>query len=228
VFFKRSLPMLRAALVACPIVLFGVISCGDSSSDVTSGNAGTAGTSANAGESPGGGPAETAGTTSTGNTTSGGGTTSNTGGAETTSGGASEGGMSTTTGGAPESMAGAATAGGAGGAASANCPDIFGTYTIKTRAGMCGSLDKNAPQSIQGNDVTCFAHFVSIPLKVGDPAAINGGTLVDTKGDFTKAKLTLDKTVSTPCMGSWNEMNQTMTIKCGDPGSLCTITLMKQ
>jgi hypothetical protein len=213
--------MLRTALVVCPLVLFGVISCGDSSSDVSSGTAGTAGTSANAGENPGGSPGETAGTSSSGNTTSGG--TNSMGGADMTPGG--EGGMSSTNGGAPDSMAGAA---GAGGAAAANCADIFGDYTIKSKAGMCDSLDKNAPQSIQGNDVTCVAHFVSVPAKLTDPAAINGATPVDAKGGFTKAKLTLDKTLSSPCEGTWTEMSKTMTVKCGNPGSLCTVVMTKQ
>lgn len=220
--------MLRVALLACPFVLFGMVSCGDSSSDVSTGSAGTAGTSANAGESPGGGSSE-AGTNATGNTTSGG--TNSMGGADTTPGGAPAGGTSTTNGGAPEPMAGAAGAdavAGAGGAGAANCPDIFGDYAIKSKAGMCDSLDKNAPQSIDGNDVTCVAHFVSVPAKLTDPAAVNGATPVDAKGGFTKAKLTLDKTLSSPCEGVWTEASKTMTIKCGDPGSLCTIVMTKQ
>jgi hypothetical protein len=220
--------MLRAALIASPFVLFGVISCGDSSSNdvTTNGGSTSAAGAANAGENSGG-ASETAGTTSTGNTSSGG--TTSAGGADNTPGGASSGGTTSNAGGAPESMAGAEAMAGAGGAAAgANCPNIFGTYTMTGRVGMCGTLTKAAPQSIKGNDVACVADFVSVPAKLNQPAGINGGTAIDAKGDFTKAKLTLDKTVDSPCEGTWDAQNKTMTVKCGPVGSVCTITLAKQ
>jgi len=61
-------------------------------------------------------------------------------------------------------------------------------------------LDKNAPQLIQGNDSTCFAHFVSTPPS-GTPG-INGGAALDANGAFTGAKLYLGSTQRTPCEGT--------------------------
>jgi hypothetical protein len=97
---------------------------------------------------------------------------------------------------------------------------------VKSRAGACGDFDKNAPQEITGNDVTCAATFVSKP-KTGKPA-INGTTKIDAKGDFSKAKLTLGSVVHDPCSGNWNTKTGLMTVACGTAADLCTVVLQKQ
>ena len=128
--------------------------------------------------------------------------------------------------GSPTTAGGAAAAAGAGGAGAAQCLDIFGTYKIQSAAGMCGTLNKNAPQTIDGDDVTCVAKFVSAPAK--GQAAINGSATLDADGNFTKAKLTLGDAVHQPCTGTWNAQAQSLTVKCGAPGDLCTIMLDRQ
>jgi hypothetical protein len=129
-------------------------------------------------------------------------------------------GMSATAAGGVDNSAAGAAAGGAGA-----CPDLFGAYTIKTSAGMCGNFNKTAPQSIDGNDTTCAAHFVSAPAK-GNPA-INGATNVDALGGFKDVKLTLGTEQRNPCTGTYNALTQTMTVKCGGAGDLCTVVMTK-
>jgi hypothetical protein len=219
--------MLRVALILTPLTLAIAVACGDSGgSDSSNPNTNSGGdSSANNGgaETNQAGQAATAGTNNTGGSSSNGGS-SNGGGAT------SEGGTPAAMGGAPnEAMGGADTSAGgadtgAGGAAA--CPDLFGDYNIKSAVGMCGTLNKNAPQSIEGNDVDCAAHFVSTPAK-GEPG-INGGATLDAKGDFKNAKLTLGGMQRSPCTGTYAAAAGTMTVECGGVGDACTVVLTKK
>ena len=149
-------------------------------------------------------------------------------------GGNSSGGTASTDGGAPSAgaptdpMAGAPGAAGDTGAAGAPngplCPDIFGSYEVKDAQGNCDGFGKNAPQLIQGTDVACFAHFVSIVVGPGN-AAVNGGAALDQDGNFSGIKLYFGKTERSPCMGTWNQAEERMTVKCGGAADACTVVL---
>ena len=39
---------------------------------------------------------------------------------------------------------------------------MFGDYDVTAVAGDCGAVDLDAPQSIQGDEWICTAHFASI------------------------------------------------------------------
>lgn len=222
--------MLRVAAILTPILLISAISCSDSSSsdssNTTTNNTGGDTSSGGAADNNQGGgeTTTTAGKTSGGTTSAGGKSSTSPGGASSNNGGAPVESM----GGAPVEPAGGApsAAAGAGGAGAAACPDLFGAYSIKTAAGMCADINKAAPQSIDGNDVTCAAHFVSNPAK--GKAGINGGATLDAKGGFTGAKLTLGTAARTGCTGAYNALAQTMTVKCGAAADLCTVVLTKQ
>ena len=235
--------MLRTLLVASPFVIVSVISCGDSSSsfdDITGGAAGTmsstsgastggdqsqGGTSSTAGKNGGGGTNNAGGK----NGTAGNGTAGNNGTAGTTNqnlGGAAGAGSDLAGAGPGGAGAPSGVAGAAGSPAGPQCPDVFGTYDIKSRDGTCGTLNNNAPQSIEGTDVACFAHFVSAPA-VG-AKGVNGGAALDATGNFKGATLYLDSTQRSPCSGMWNEGNARMTLKCGGPGDMCTVVLERQ
>jgi hypothetical protein len=221
--------MLRVAALLTPILLITAISCSDSSSSdsssSTTNNTGGDTAAGGAADNQGGGESTTtAGKTSTGGSANQGGSSATTeGGASSTpSGGA----PNESTGGAPVEMTGGASSGGAGGATSAACPNLFGTYSIKTTAGMCGDLNKGAPQAIDGNDVTCAAHFVSNPAK--GKAGINGAVSLNAQGNFKGAKLTLGSMNRNDCSGTYNALAQTMTVKCGAAADLCTAVLTKQ
>jgi hypothetical protein len=225
--------MLRVALILTPVALITAIACGDSGSDSDSQNPGNQNL---AGESstPGGTENGVAGMSSSTENPGSGGSPQTSGGTTSTQGGKSGGGVSA---GAPNEPAGGAenvggaesAAAGAAGSASGPapaCPNLFGAYDVKSRAGACGDFDKNAPQSITGNDVTCAATFVSAP-KTGKPA-INGPAKLDAKGDFTKATLTLGSEAHMPCSGNWNAKSRIMTVACGAGATLCTIELQHQ
>jgi hypothetical protein len=193
---------------------------GSGTNKAGNGNGGS--NSNNAGSSNGGGTGNNAGN---GN---GAGTGNNAG-----NGGTSNGGTASTDGGAPSAgaptdpMAGAPGAAGDTGAAGAPngplCPNIFGSYEIVDTAGNCDGFGKNAPQLIQGTDVACFAHFISLP-PVGN-AAVNGGAPLDQDGNFSGVKLYFGMKERSPCMGSWNEAEERMTVKCGGPADACTVLL---
>lgn len=222
--------MLRIAAILSPVLLISAISCSDSSSSDSSNST----TNNTGGDTAAGGAADNQGggeSTTTAGKTSVGGSSANQGGMPSeAAGGASStpsgGAPSETAGGAPTEPAGGMSSVGAGGASNAACPDLFGTYTIKTAAGMCGDLNKSAPQAIDGNDVTCAAHFVSAPAK--GKAGINGGASLNAKGDFKGAKLILGSMTRTGCTGTYNALAQTMTVKCGAAADLCTAVLTKQ
>ena len=218
--------MKRVIFIVSPILLVAAISCGDSggsdNTDHPNNNAaGDTGTDLGGASSAQAGNAATSGKT--------GGGSSNVGGAPSTEAGASStagtpadtGGASNDAGGAGNGLGGAAAGGGA------QCPDLFGTYDIKNREGTsCGDLDKNAPQTIAGNATTCAAHFVSAPA-AGKPG-INGEADLDQDGGFTGVTLTLGSDDHGPCEGTYNAQSQMMTVKCGDPGDLCTILLTQK
>jgi hypothetical protein len=254
--------MLRAILLASPIVLVAVVSCGDSSStsfeDITGGSAGTdnslsgassGGKSSQAGSSgTAGGTKNTAGNANRGGTKNTAGN-ANAGGTKNTAGNANAGGTKNTAGtgnnagtanlggatnaGAPSDAAGTANGGcssdctGAGGGPDVPlCPNVFGTYKIKDKAGTCNGLNKDAPQSIQGTTNLCAAHFVSEPPNGAE--GVNGGASIDASGNFTGAMLFLDMTQRNPCSGTWNAQDETLTVKCGGELDLCTVLLELQ
>lgn len=228
--------MLRVALILTPLALVTAIACGDSDTESDGSFGPIAGsTSAEGGEADQAGTGNAPSTGTGGSSSNNGGTTTTTpGGAPDQSGGAatemSGGAAMTDTGGADMGAAGADVGSGAGGAdgagGAAACPDLFGSYTVRTAAGMCGDLDKGAPQAIDGDDVTCFAHFVSAPTK-GKPA-VNGGADIDARGAFKDAKLTLGTAERSPCSGTYNPLTASMTIKCGGAGDLCTLVMTKK
>jgi hypothetical protein len=255
--------MLRAILLASPVVLVAVVSCGDSSAsfdDVTGGSAGTSNAVAgrnSGGKSTQGGNSAIAGSSSTiggsnqggqGNGNSG---TANNGGTKNNAGSGNNGGTANQAGSAgqggagnagaptdPSGGAGAANAGAAGtdsagaagmagsGSTEPRCPDLFGSYKIKNKEGMCSGLNKDAPQSIEGNTDACAAHFVSEPPT--GPEGLNGATSIDADGNFSGAMLYLDMTQRNPCSGSWNAADETMTVTCGGQGDRCTVLLELQ
>jgi hypothetical protein len=196
---------------------------GRAGSNASAGNNASAGSNASGGGNAAGGKGNTAGS-------------GNTAGNQNTAG---KGGGSAGTGngnaGAPTDMAGAGPGnGGAPAAAGANaggasggplCPDISGSYTIKTTQGFCSALSKNALQSIQGNDVTCQAHFVSQGVSPNSQVGVNGSAVIDENGDFTGAVLSLNKMERSPCSGSWDAGSGRMTIRCGGLADLCTVEL---
>jgi hypothetical protein len=256
--------MLRGILLASPVVLVAVVSCGDSSTtfdDVTGGSAGTG--SALGGKSSGGGgkSAQGGNVASAGSSSATGGKAgqggSNKGGQGNGTGGSSNGGNGNTGGtkntagtanGGTASQAGTSSQGGApsagaptdpGGAGNAGeagmagagptdplCPDLFGSYKIKSKDGMCNGLGKDAPQSIEGTATACTAHFVSEPPNGAE--GVNGAASIDADGNFTGAMLYLDMTQRGPCSGSWDAVDETMTVTCGGPGDVCTVVLELQ
>jgi hypothetical protein len=200
------------------------------------GSTGTAGSSdnkagnGNGGSNSNGGSSNGAGTGNNAGNGNGAGTGNNAG-----NGGTSSGGTASTDGGTPSAgaptdpMAGSAgTAGDTGAAGAPNgplCPDIFGSYDVVDTAGNCDGVGKNAPQLIQGTDVACFAHFVSLVVGGGGNPAVNGGVAVDQDGNFSGVKLYFGMKERSPCMGTWNEAEERMTVKCGGPADSCTVLL---
>ena len=251
--------MVRSILLVSPFVFAAVVSCGESSTlfdEVTAGSGGTnssvsgasmggqdgqsgssvtAGASAKGGSTNGGGANGNGGTNgkagngnagNAGNGNSGGATNQNQGGTP-----ASAGTMSDAAGSGPDGAGAGAAGMGAGGEGNgALCPDIFGNYVIKDAKGTsCNALSKDAPQAIDGTDVSCFAHFVSDPAD--GPQGVNGSAVLDADGNFTGATLFLDGTPRTPCSGTWNAQMETMTVKCGGGGpggDLCTLLLERK
>jgi hypothetical protein len=218
--------MKRVIFIVSPILLVVAISCGDSggSDNTDRPNDNAAG---DTGTDLGGASTAQAGNPSTSGKTGGG--SSNVGGAPSTEAGASSvAGASNDVGGANGSLGGAGSnLGGAPAGGAAQCPDLFGTYDIKNREGTsCGDLDKNAAQTIAGNDTTCSAHFVSAPA-AGKPG-INGEVDLDQDGSFTGVTLTLGSDDHSPCEGIYNAQSKMVTVKCGDPGNLCTILLTRK
>jgi len=270
--------MLRGILLASPVVLLAVVSCGDSSTtfdDVSGGSAGTGSAlggngSGSGGKSPQGGNVASAGSSSAagggkagqggssnkggqgnggssnkggqgnGNGGSSNGGNGNTGGTKNTAGTANNGGTgnqagSSSQGGAPNAggptdPGGAANAGEAGmagaGPTDPLCPDLFGSYKIKSKDGMCNGLGKDATQSIEGTTAACTAHFVSEPPNGAQ--GVNGAASIDADGNFTGAMLYLDMTQRSPCSGSWDAVDETMTVTCGGVGDMCTVVLELQ
>lgn len=219
--------MLRVALILTPLTLAIAVACGDSG-DSGSSNPSNNNTGGDSSANNGGAETNQAGQTATAGTTNTGGSANN--GGSSNGGSTATEGAPTAMGGAPNETMGGATTGaggadtGAGGAAA--CPDVFGDYSIKSVVGMCGTLNKNAPQSIQGNDVDCAAHFVSTPAK--GEAGINGGATLDAKGDFKNAKLNLGSMQRSPCTGTYAAAAGTMTVACGGVGDACTVVLTKK
>ena len=213
--------MLRTALLLIPCVALIAAACSSDAESDNAGKAGGAGTSASAGGADAGDAG--AGSALAGKSASAGSVNS--------AGDTAQGGGGPSGGGAPAAEAGAGGAvgalGGQGsggdGASVAACPNVFGTYTITSSDGTCGTLNENAAQSIQGTDVACFAHFVSTPP--AGAQGVNGGAALDMNGNFTGAMLYLDNVKRNPCNGTWNAAKQTMTVECGGPGDLCTVVL---
>lgn len=195
----------------------------------SAGNNNAAGTKGNGGNGNTAGSGNTAGNGNTaGSGTAG---TKGNGGSGNPGGGTTGNGGSMPNAGAPtDPMAGAPGAAGMPGAAGApnppQCPDVFGAYDVVDTNGMCDGFGKNAPQLIQGTDVACFAHFVSIPISGN--GAVNGGAALDESGDFSGAKLFFGNKERMPCSGVWNQAEERMTVKCGGAADQCTVVLDRQ
>ena len=106
----------------------------------------------------------------------------------------------------------------------AGCPDVLGTYEINNADG-CGDVDENAPQEIRGAPPPCFLNFISI-VDAGT-GAINGSATLDPDGTFSGDTLTLGTNVRNNCSGSWNEMEQEITVVCGNGMNECLIELRR-
>jgi hypothetical protein len=197
------------------------------------GSAGTkntnGGTGNNGGTSNTGGTKNTGGNSGTGNES---GSTNNGGGGS--GNGAGTGGTDTggTAGTDTGGTAGTAGTSGSGGSAAGNggtagsgaaCPDVFGQYDIVNLQGACNGVNKDAPQSIQGTAVACAAHFVSI-VPQGNPG-VNGGAELDANGDFNGTTLYFGKSERKPCNGTWNAVDERMTVQCVVQNETCTVTM---
>lgn len=211
-------------------------SAGKSSSGGTSSEAGTDSGTAGT-ETSGGGTKPTGGTGNSGGTKPTGGTGNESGSANNGGGGSGNGGGSggsagtggtaeagTTAGGsAGTGGTGGSTAGSGGSAGGPACPNVFGQYDIVNLQGACNGVSKDAPQSIQGTDVACFAHFVSLVVQ-GNPG-VNGGAQMDESGSFTGATLYFGKAERKNCSGSWDQVEERMTVKCPVQNEICTVTM---
>jgi hypothetical protein len=216
-------------------------SAGDTNGAGTeNGSAGTSSTSGGAGNS--GGKGNTAGDTNAGGTSmtgggkggtgnnagSGNGGTGNNAGSGNGgagmagSGGTGEGGNTQAGTSSGAGMGGTSSAG-MGGTAGVTCPNVFGNYDIVDTAGSCAGLNKDAPQSIQGTDVACYAHFVSVSAIGG--TAVNGGAALDENGNFSGASLYFGKSQRSPCSGTWNQVDERMTVKCAVQNETCTVVM---
>lgn len=115
------------------------------------------------------------------------------------------------------------------------CPNALGAYAPLVATGMgCGDFNSAAKQCILpvalGGSNACLLRFNS-----EQPAtipAVNGPQLgADLKpdGTFGNATLRLGTIVRTGCVGSFDEVAQTMTVTCGGTGTSqsCTVTLVR-
>jgi hypothetical protein len=197
--------------------------CGgsDASELFTSISVGSGGASG-AGSTTGGGAGASAGQGGS----SGGPVTSGTGGASGTAGSPGSGGAPRDAGPSKDAVASDARSDRFGSnAGDAGCPDVFGTYVITDDQGSCGNFNKDAPQSILGTNQTCFLHFSSVVF--GGVGAVNGGATLDPDGTFSGATLNEGTATRTPCNGTWNAGQQTMTIACGGTLGTCTVVLTR-
>jgi hypothetical protein len=106
------------------------------------------------------------------------------------------------------------------------CPNVYGVYEITDVSGKCGDLNKDAPQSIQGTTKYCALHFVSVVE--GGVGAINGGADLDSKGEFSGAKLYEGTVLRSPCAGSWDANGQAMTVVCGGQNDVCKVIMTRK
>jgi hypothetical protein len=56
---------------------------------------------------------------------------------------------------------------------------------------------------------------------------VNGGTTLDPDGTFSGAILYEGTATRSPCKGTWNAGQQTMTIACGSTLDTCTVVLTR-
>jgi hypothetical protein len=244
-------PLVLSVVISCgdssPTFDDSNLNAGSGGTDTSQSGATAAGTTSNqagsmasAGSNSGGGTKGNGGAGNGAGNGNGGGTkgnggNGNPGGGSNGGGGNPGGGTTANDGGMPnagaptEPMAGMPGAGMPGAAGAPNppgCPDVFGAYDVVNADGMCDGLGKNAPQLIQGTDVACFAHFVSIPVS-GNPA-VNGGAALDENGNFSGSKLFFGNKERQPCSGVWDQVEERMTVKCGGAADQCTVVLDRQ
>jgi hypothetical protein len=110
--------------------------------------------------------------------------------------------------------------------ADAGCPNVFGSYDVTSATGTCGNLNANAPQTIQGTSQACFLHFNSVVQ--GGTGAVNGGASLSSDGTFDAASLIFGTMTRSPCTGTWDASNDTMTIVCGGALDACTVVLTRR
>jgi hypothetical protein len=123
--------------------------------------------------------------------------------------------------------AGTADAGSDGDVAGdAGCPNVFGTYQINNADGFgCGDLNENAPQEIRGTTQACVLHFISV--LDGGVGAINGQATLGANGTFSGATLTEGTAVRIGCTGSWDAVQEEITVVCGSGMNQCSAELAR-
>jgi hypothetical protein len=102
---------------------------------------------------------------------------------------------------------------------------VFGTYQINNADGSCDDLNENAPQQIRGTTLACALHFISVVD--GGIGAINGGATLGADGTFSGATLIEGTAMRTGCRGSWDAMQEEMTVVCGSGVDQCTVELVR-
>src|SRR6185503_18616022 len=105
--------------------------------------------------------------------------------------------------------------------ADAGCPDALGTFAVNNAQGLlCGDYSELASQEIRSAGQACSLNFIS-PNDAGVGPGINGGATLGSDGTFSGATLTLGTVARSPCAGTWSEVNQEITVVCGNPGNDC-------
>jgi hypothetical protein len=190
------------------------VACGSSNSDDSFDGGGSGGSS---GKGSSGSGSSKGGTQSSGGESSGGDGSGEAGATASGGSGATDSGGS---GGSETGEAGSANAGASVGGA-ANCPDVFADYDIVETDGMCGDLDDQVTQSLEGTTANCFLHFVS-------EGALNSGADLDENGDFEGATLYVGSAQRSPCSGDYEPSDGSLVVTCGGAGDACTVTLEPQ
>jgi hypothetical protein len=108
----------------------------------------------------------------------------------------------------------------------AGCPNVLGSYQFNNADGACSDLFEDAPQEIRSAGPACVLNFISAN-DAGSGLAINGTAPLGSDGTFSGATLTLGTTSRSPCSASWSEVDQEITVTCGNVGDECLMELRR-